>query len=89
MYYSNFIFYKDSCNVSYLCYILCNSGIVTPVLGRFSEMNEILPKIGIQKNSLDGILIDAGCSSMQMDSASRGFSISKDGPLDMRMDGNR
>ena len=51
-------------------------------------MNEILQNAGIEKNSLDGILIDAGCSSMQMDS-SRGFSISNNGPLDMRMDGNR
>lgn len=64
-------------------------GLITPLLGRFSEMNEVLNNAGIQKNSLDGILIDAGCSSMQMDSASRGFSISKNGPLDMRMDGSR
>lgn len=80
---------KDSYNVSYLYYVFPASGLVTPVLGRFSEMSEILPKAGIQKNTLDGIVIDAGCSSMQMDSALRGFSISKDGPLDMRMDGNR
>lgn len=64
-------------------------GLVTPLLGRFSEMKEILYNAGIEKNSLDGILIDTGCSSMQMDSASRGFSSSKNGPLDMRMDGER
>lgn len=62
---------------------------VTPVLGRFTEMKTVLSKAGIQKNSLDGILIDAGFSSLQMDCASRGFSINKNGELDMRMDGSR
>lgn len=38
---------------------------------------------------MDAALLDAGCSSMQMDMAERGFSLSKDGPLDMRMDGDR
>lgn len=38
---------------------------------------------------VDGILMDLGCSSMQFDTASRGFAISQDGPLDMRMDGDR
>ena len=33
--------------------------------------------------------MDLGCSSMQFDTPSRGFALSKDGPLDMRMDGNR
>lgn len=62
---------------------------VTPLLGKFSEMQSLLTKQGVKPNSIDGILIDAGCSSMQMDSPERGFSLSKNGPLDMRMDGKR
>lgn len=62
---------------------------VFPLLGRFSELPALLENQGIQQNSVDGILFDFGCSSMQFDVAERGFSISKDGPLDMRMDGER
>ncbi|KFM69865.1 putative methyltransferase-like protein 15, partial [Stegodyphus mimosarum] len=62
---------------------------VTPLLGRFSEMQDVLKNVGVLPNSVDGVLIDAGCSSMQMDCPERGFSVSKNGPLDMRMDGSR
>ncbi|KAG1954051.1 probable methyltransferase-like protein 15 [Pimephales promelas] len=64
-------------------------GQVKPVLGRFSELNDLLPKLGLGPGGVDAALLDAGCSSMQMDSAERGFSLSKDGPLDMRMDRDR
>ncbi|XP_017777060.1 PREDICTED: probable methyltransferase-like protein 15 homolog [Nicrophorus vespilloides] len=62
---------------------------VTPLLGRFSELPKLLKNEGIGQNSLDGILFDFGCSSMQFDVGERGFAISKNGPLDMRMDGDR
>lgn len=64
-------------------------GRVVPLLGRFSELPKLLKDINVKQSSIDGILFDFGCSSMQFDIAERGFSISKDGPLDMRMDGFR
>lgn len=64
-------------------------GQIFPVLGRFSELPAQLSKININHQSIDGIIFDFGCSSMQFDEGSRGFSISKNGPLDMRMDQNR
>uniref|UniRef100_A0A672M8J7 Methyltransferase like 15 n=1 Tax=Sinocyclocheilus grahami TaxID=75366 RepID=A0A672M8J7_SINGR len=64
-------------------------GRVKPVLGRFSELNNLLPALGFGPGGVDAALLDAGCSSMQMDSAERDFSLSKNGLLDMRMDGDR
>ncbi|XP_047504325.1 probable methyltransferase-like protein 15 homolog [Pieris napi] len=62
---------------------------VTPLLGRFSELPSLLEKKGIKQSTVDGILFDFGCSSMQLDNGERGFSISKNGLLDMRMDAGR
>ncbi|KAF5274073.1 hypothetical protein FQR65_LT04471, partial [Abscondita terminalis] len=62
---------------------------VVPLSGRFSDLPELLQAHNIQQNSLDGILFDYGCSSMQFDKAERGFSVSKNGPLDMRMEEER
>ena len=50
---------------------------------RFSLMDRALAGLGIAP--VDGIALDVGVSSMQLDRAERGFSFSKDGPLDMRM----
>lgn len=62
---------------------------VTPLLGRFSELPTHLKANGISQSSIDGMLFDFGCSSMQLDTGERGFSISKNGLLDMRMDAGR
>lgn len=50
----------------------------------YSELATVLDELGI--NTVDGILLDAGMSSMQLDDSSRGFSFQVEGPLDMRMD---
>ncbi len=55
----------------------------TVVHRNYSELAEVLAELNM--GPVDGILIDAGLSSMQLDSAGRGFTFQQDGPLDMRM----
>lgn len=56
----------------------------TPIHGTFGEVDSVLRELGHAQ--VDGIVLDVGVSSPQLDQAERGFSFSQPGPLDMRMD---
>ena len=57
---------------------------LTVVHGNFREMDGLLARHGI--DAVDGVLLDLGLSSFQLDGAERGFAFRLDGPLDMRFD---
>jgi len=57
---------------------------ITFIPGNFENLDQYLDQLGISK--IDGMLLDLGVSSMQLDISEKGFSFLRDGPLDMRMD---
>jgi 16S rRNA (cytosine1402-N4)-methyltransferase len=59
------------------------SGRLSLAMGAFSEMEMLLGENG--EGASDGVMLDLGVSSFQIDQAERGFSFRADGPLDMRM----
>ena len=62
-----------------------SGGRLTLVNARFSELDAVARDCG--HATADGVVLDIGVSSMQLDEAERGFSFRADGPLDMRMSG--
>lgn len=60
-----------------------SSGRLTLIEDRFSNLAEVCAAQGVQ--GVDGVVMDVGVSSMQLDQAERGFSFRLGGPLDMRM----
>lgn len=65
-----------------------NDSRFTIVHSPFGDMGEALSAMGLA-GKIDGVLMDLGVSSPQLDDADRGFSFLRDGPLDMRMDTTR
>ena len=62
----------------------CFGGRLKLVAGRFSQTAQLLEENGL--SAVDGVVLDVGVSSMQLDEKERGFSFMNDGPLDMRME---
>ena len=54
------------------------------VEARFGDLDEVVRRLGV--DAVDGVALDVGVSSMQLDEAERGFSLRFDAPLDMRME---
>uniref|UniRef100_A0A2K5ZSI2 Methyltransferase like 15 n=1 Tax=Mandrillus leucophaeus TaxID=9568 RepID=A0A2K5ZSI2_MANLE len=84
------ILQKES-DIDIVLYALDRDTTAYALAEHLSEFQDeaLLMKTEVQPGTFDGVLMDLGCSSMQLDTPKRGFSLQKDGPLDMRMDAGR
>ncbi|CAM5442045.1 16S rRNA (cytosine(1402)-N(4))-methyltransferase RsmH [Eoetvoesiella caeni] len=81
------VFDKDPLAIASAQELAAQDRRVAVVHGGFASMREELAKLGIEQ--VDGVMLDLGMSSPQIDDAERGFSFMREGPLDMRMDTSR
>lgn len=81
------VFDKDPEAIAVANQLAASDKRVVVVHEGFSSMFDSLSKLGIE--AVDGVMLDLGVSSPQIDDAGRGFSFMRDGPLDMRMDTTR
>ncbi len=81
------VFDKDPQAIAVAQALAAADGRVQVVHGGFATMAEELTARGIDR--IDGVMLDLGVSSPQIDDAGRGFSFMREGPLDMRMDTSR
>jgi len=81
------VFDKDPQAIAVATELAAQDSRVTVVHAGFATMRDALQEHGI--DAIDGVMLDLGVSSPQIDDAERGFSFMRDGPLDMRMDTTR
>ncbi|HTK01870.1 MAG TPA: 16S rRNA (cytosine(1402)-N(4))-methyltransferase RsmH [Bordetella sp.] len=81
------VFDKDPSAIAVARQLAAGDARVAVVHGGFATMREALGDLGVEQ--VDGVMLDLGVSSPQLDDAGRGFSFMREGPLDMRMDTTR